>query len=66
MKVSEKEQLKKVLDRLESGELSDQPCWSFIEEVNSFSEERLESIAIRDGYRTYTYRQMFRYFERYA
>ncbi len=66
MKKSEKEQLEKVMQRLESGELVDQACWSFIKELNSYSEERLESIAIRDGYRTYTYRQMFRYWERYA
>lgn len=66
MKMSEKEQLKKIQERLESGELIGQPCWSFIRELNSYSEERLESIAIQDGYRRYTYRQMFRYWERYA
>ena len=66
MKMSEKGQLKKVQERLESGELIRQPCWSFIRELNSCSEERLESIAIQDGYRQYTYRQMFRYWERYA
>ena len=64
--MSEKEQLKSVKERLESGELINQPCWSFIRELNSGSEERLESIAIQDGYRQYTYRQMFRYWERYA
>jgi len=52
--------------RLDSGELADQKCWSFIKEMNSYSDERLNSIAIRDGYRTYTYRQMFRQWERYA
>ena len=66
MKTSEREQLKKVKERLESGELVKQPCWSFIRELNSYSEERLDSIAIQDGYRQYTYRQMFRYWERYA
>lgn len=66
MKMSEKEQLKKVMERLERGTLTGQPCWSFIRELNAYSEERLCSIAIRDGYRTYTYRQMFRYWERYA
>ena len=49
MKKSEKEQLEKVMQRLESGELVDQACWSFIKELNSYSEERLESVAIRDG-----------------
>ena len=66
MKMSEKVQLKKVQERLESGELIRQPCWSFIRELNSCSDERLDSIAIQDGYRQYTYRQMFRYWERYA
>ena len=66
MKTSEKAQMKKVKEHLESGELADQPCWSFIRELNSCSEERLDSIAIQDGFRQYTYRQMFRYWERYA
>ena len=64
--MSEKEQIINLKERLESGELIRQPCWSFIRELNSCSEERLESIAIQDGYRQYTYRQMFRYWERYA
>ncbi len=54
------------MEDLESGAILDQPCWSFIKEVNSFSDDRLDSVAIRDGYRTYTYRQMFRYWEKYA
>ena len=66
MKASEKEQLEKVMKSLDSGALVDQPCWSFIKELNSYSAERLDSVAIRDGYRTYTYRQMFRYWEKYA
>ena len=66
MKKAEREQLAKLKERLEGDEILDQPCWSFIKEVNSFSEERLDSVAIRDGYRAYTYRQMFRYWEKYA
>ena len=66
MKKVEREQLAKLKERLEGDEILDQPCWSFIKEVNSFSEERLDSVAIRDGYRAYTYRQMFRYWEKYA
>lgn len=53
-------------ERTERGTLAEQPCWSFIKELNSVSEERLDSTAIKDGYRQYTYRQMFRYWERYA
>ena len=66
MHAAEKEQLEKIKARMESGELVEQKCWSFIRELNSCSEERLDSVAIRDGYRQYTYRQMFRYWERYA
>ena len=54
MKKSEKEQLEKTKQRLESGELIDQPCWAFIKELNSCSEESLDSVAITDGYRQYT------------
>ena len=49
MKAAEKQQLAKVQKRLDSGELADQKCWSFIRELNSYSEERLESIAIHDS-----------------
>ncbi len=66
MKAAEKEQLAKIQDRYHSGELADQKCWFFIRELNSYSDERLNSIAIHDGYRKYTYRQMFRLWERYA
>ena len=66
MKRTEQEQFEKTMRRLESGELIDQPCWSFIRDLNSYSRERLESVALRDGYRTYSYRQMFRHWERYA
>lgn len=58
--------MKKFEQRLKSGEIADQPCWAFIKEMNSVSEERLNSIAITDGYRQYTYRQMFRAWEKYA
>ena len=66
MKRSEKEAFEKMMEGLENDTLVEQPCWSFIRDLNSFSAERLDSIAIRDGYRTYTYRQMFRYWEKYA
>ncbi len=56
----------KFMQRMKSGEIADQPCWSFIKEMNSGSEERLDSVALIDSYRQYTYRQMFRAWERYA
>jgi len=66
MKEAEKQQRSRTASRLKSSKLADQKCWSFIRELNSASEERLNSVAVRDGYRKYTYRQMFRYWERYA
>ena len=58
--------MEKLMEMFQDGAILDQPCWSFIKEMNSLSEERLDSVAVRDGYRTYTYRQMFRKWERYA
>ena len=56
----------KVNDRIRSGEITEQKNWKFIMELNSCSEERLESIALADGKREYKYRLMFRMWERYA
>ncbi len=66
MKESEKEQVAQIKKRMKNGKLVDQPCWSFIRELNFCSEERQESIAIRNGYRTYNYRQLVYQWERYA
>ena len=52
--------------RTENRVVVDQPCLSFIKELNSVSEKRLDSVAITDGYRQYSYRQLFRAWERYA
>ncbi|MBR3166026.1 MAG: AMP-binding protein, partial [Lachnospiraceae bacterium] len=51
---------------MENREIIRQKCWKFIREMNSFSEERLDSTALRNGKREYTYRQMFRRIDRYA
>lgn len=66
MNTDEKKQFDKIMARIDNGKIADQKCWSFIKELNSCSEERLDTVAVRDGYRTYTYRQMFRQWERYA
>jgi len=66
MRTTEKGLPKAIKTRIESGKLAEQKCWSFIRELNSCSAERLDSVAVHDGYRKYTYRQMFRYWERYA
>ena len=43
MRAAEKEQLEKIKARMESGELVEQKCWSFIRELNSCSAQRLDS-----------------------
>lgn len=64
-----KEELKaldKINARIESGEIIEQKAWKFIRELNSYSEERLNAVAFVDGRTEYTYRQMFRKWDRYA
>ena len=55
-----------VTERIENGEIANQKMWKFIKEINSASEERLGATAMISGGREYTYRQMFRLWERYA
>jgi len=56
----------KLKKRIETGEIIEQKCWQYIKELNSVSDERLDSVALIDCKRSYTYRQMFRRWERYA
>ena len=55
-----------VIERIENGEIANQKMWKFIKEINSASEERLGATAMISGGREYTYRQMFRLWDRYA
>ena len=66
LSAEEKAALDRINARIESGEIIEQKSWKFIKELNSYSEERLDSPAMIDGRREYTYRQMFRRWERYA
>ena len=52
----------KVSDRY----LTDQKFWSFLKKLNSDSEEKLDKTAIIDTDREFTYRQMYRQWDRYA
>ncbi|MBR2743260.1 MAG: acyl--CoA ligase [Clostridia bacterium] len=52
--------------RIESGEIIEQKSWQFIKELNSQTEAQLNAVAIVQGKREFTYRQMFRMWERYA
>ena len=66
MNAKEQENLAKIEERINSGEIVDQRCWKFIKEMNSFSEERLDTAALINGKREFTYRQLFRQWDRYA
>ena len=63
---AEKRALNNIQQRIESGEIIEQKSWKFIHELNSFSKDRLDTVALADGKRKFTYRQMFRMWEHYA
>ena len=52
--------------RILSGEITKQRYSGMIRELNSQSAERLNAMALTDGVREYTYRQMFRQWDKYA
>ena len=52
--------------RLESGEIRDQKIWQFMREMNDPERNDLDLVALEDGQRKYSYRQMFGMWERYA
>lgn len=62
----EQKELIEIENRTESGKIIEQKSWKFIKELNSYSKDRLDSIALKDCKREYTYRQMFRMWESYA
>ncbi len=53
-------------ERIRGAEIIEQKSWRFIRELNSFSEKQLNKTAVITGDRKYTYRQMFRQWDRYA
>ena len=62
----ESEKLQIIKERIDRGTIAGQKAWKFVKELNSFSKERLDRIALIDGRRKYTYRQLFRSWDRYA
>ena len=66
MTKKESDNLQIIRGRISRGTIADQKAWKFVRELNSFSEERLSAPALIDGRRTYTYRQLFRCWDRYA
>ena len=66
MTKKESDKLQIIKGRIERGTIADQKAWKFVRELNSYSEDRLDSIALIDGRRSYSYRQLFRSWDRYA
>jgi len=66
MAKKEADKLMIIRERIDRGAMVDQKAWKFVRDLNSFSEERLNSIALIDGRRSYSYRQLFRNWNRYA
>ena len=66
MNTIEQKNHEKISARIKSGKITAQKSWKMIKELNSFSDERLDKAALITGGRTFTYRQLFRQWERYA
>lgn len=62
----EKKKLSAIDKRIENGKIIEQKSWKFIKELNSYSHDIMSSVALYDGKRELTYRQMFRKWDRYA
>lgn len=62
----EQKALERINTRIESGEIIEQKTWKFIMELNSYSEDRLDSVALADCKREYTYRKFFSMWDSYA
>ena len=44
----------------------EQKAWKYIQDLSNLNAEDLDKIAVIDGNRKYTYKRMFREWERYA
>ncbi len=68
LRVTDKQakRLARIDERMESHKIIEQRSWKFIYERNSAKMEQLNAVALCDNRRSYTYRQMFRMWERYA
>lgn len=57
---------REILTHIDEGKLIGNKSWYFIKELNSFGRDRLNSLALVDGEKEFSYRQMFTEWERYA
>ena len=62
----ENEKLQILYDKISLDQISGHKSAAFIREMNSCSPGHLDSLALTDGNRKYTYRQMFRHWDYYA
>ena len=64
--IEEQNALSEIDERIENGQIIEQKSWKFIKELNSYSRDTMDSVALSDGKRDLTYRQMFRKWDCYA
>ena len=64
--IEETRVLMKINESIKSGDIVEQKIWCFIKELNSYSQDQLDSIAMADGDGDYTYRQIFTRWDQYA
>lgn len=56
----------KLEERVKDGSINNQSIWKYVKEFNSIDEDHLKAVAVIDGTREYTYKQMFEQWENYA
>jgi acetyl esterase/lipase len=61
-----KERIKEIGQEIKSGSFAKQKLWKAVYSINSEIDDNLESVAIVADDRKYTYRQMFRQWQKYA
>ena len=65
-RAAEKKELEAINKRIDNVKIIEQKSWKFIKELNAYSRDTMNAVALCDGKRELTYRQMFRKWERYA
>ncbi|MCR4656837.1 MAG: hypothetical protein K5770_11495 [Lachnospiraceae bacterium] len=57
---TEQNALNEINERIENGKIIEQKSWKFIKELNSYSRDTMNSVALSDGKTDLTYRQLTR------
>ena len=53
-------------ERIDSGAVIEQKVWAFIKELNTYNDKHLNDVAVIEGQKKYTYRKLFRLWDKYA